>query len=241
MTTTSNDKTKIKEAEEAFITYPARPTTGPPVDSALWRAAERRGYDDYSANIIYSAKYNGWRVLLHVPTGVCFNRKLKPLSITDEFEDAITHIQERVKDVADVLTHTEGGNPFSHGYEWLDCEGLERRHGIGRGTLIALDVPSMGDSTAEDRYTALTILFDRLSVHEKPDSNSVYVPSHFPPEAVEVINSDLYQINKEWNAEYYEGVVAVKADSKYPTQLVSAEKKTPDWVKHRWNDVDANS
>lgn len=229
MTITRNDKTRVKEAEEAFITYPARPTTGCPVGSAVWRQTGVPTTE--TSDRIYSAKYNGWRVLLHVPTGVCFNRKLKPLSIADEFEDAITLIQGRIKAVENVLT----------GYEWLDCEGLERRHGIGRGTLIALDVPSMGDSTAEDRYCALTILFDRLSVHEKPDNNSVYVPSHFPPEAVETINSDLYEINKEWNAEYYEGVVAVKAESKYPTQLVSAEKKTPDWIKHRWDNVDANS
>ena len=165
--------TKKNKAESEFITYPARPTTGCAVDSTLWRQTEDMVR---VANMVYSPKYNGWRVLLHVPTGMCFNRKLKPLSIEDEFRSAIEYAQGRAKEIEGVLT----------GFDWLDCEGLERRHNIGRGTLIVLDAPQLS-STAEDRYTALCMMYTRLSIHEKPENGRVYVTPHFPLDAVSVI------------------------------------------------------
>jgi hypothetical protein len=45
----------------------------------------------------------------------------------------------------------------------------------------------------------------------------------------------LPHINKKWNAEVFEGLVAKKLDSPYPRQLRSPNQESPHWVKHRWD------
>ena len=209
------------------ITYPARPTRAGPVGGRVWKMlgeAEKKVED---LKYLYSPKYNGWRVQLHVPTGHCYNRKNQRLSIEDEFDPAIKFIQERVKTLAGTLD----------GFDWLDCEGLERRHGIGRGCLIILDCISMHDSVFEDRACALSVAFHTHDVFSKPQPNNVYVPCHFPREQAAVIDEDLFRLNKEWDTEFYEGMVGVQADSKYPLNLVNSEKSTAHWVKHRWESI----
>src|SRR5206468_11528941 len=69
-------------------------------------------------------KYNGWRVLAHVPNGTCFTRHLEPLTIAHEFASALALLRRAGELMA---------------IEWFDCEGLERRHAVGRGTLVVLD------------------------------------------------------------------------------------------------------
>jgi len=90
--------------------YPARPVNGGPLDKALPK----------SGAWTLEGKYNGWRAWVHNPTGAMFNRKLEPLSITHEFKPALTKLHELP-------------------WEWSDVEALERRHNIGRGSLILLD------------------------------------------------------------------------------------------------------
>ena len=46
------------------ITYPARPINGGPLEKARPKHGEW----------FYEPKYNGWRALVHVPTGTMFNR-----------------------------------------------------------------------------------------------------------------------------------------------------------------------
>ncbi len=41
-------------------------------------------------------------------------------------------------------------------------------------------------------------------------------------------------LNREWGVEYYEGLVAKRADSLYPIQLRSPGAECPFWIKHRW-------
>src|SRR5437762_1954140 len=101
----------------ASTTYPARPINGGPLDKAPPKFGEW----------YYEPKYNGWRALVHVPTGTMFNRKGERLSIQKEFTGAIEELQEINHQVCRI--------------EWLDCEALERRHNIGRGMLIVLDLP----------------------------------------------------------------------------------------------------
>jgi len=43
----------------------------------------------------------------------------------------------------------------------------------------------------------------------------------------------LRRINREWSAEFYEGLVAKRTDSPYP-RATSATQETPHWMKHRW-------
>ena len=201
--------------------YPARPSKGGVPLGIAWQKMSHK-------NTVYTPKYNGWRVLLHVPTGLCYNRHLERLTIADEFKESIYKIQKCCPD--DI--------------EWLDCEGLERRHGIGKGTLFVLDfIPTPVvqhealDISYEDRQSVLACTLQKASlidVWEKPQEDSVYLPPHYNSYEVEGIDSMLKAINEKWDAEFYEGWVGVKADSKYPIQLVGAEKKALNWTKHRW-------
>jgi hypothetical protein len=202
--------------------YPARPYRGGVPLGTAWRKMNHK-------EIVYTPKYNGWRVLLHVRTGVCYNRKLQILTIGEEFRESIYKIQKCCPD--DI--------------EWIDCEGLERRHGIGKGTLIVLDfmpTPVVQhealDISYEDRQSVLAVALHKVNDHDvlsKPEEDSVYFAPHYNSDEVRVLDSMLKSRNKEWDAEFYEGWVGVKATSKYPIQLVGADKKTFTWTKHRWD------
>src|ERR1041385_8150163 len=106
------------------ITYPARPLNG-----------GRFGLVAKKPIHLWSAKLNGWRALIHTPTGTMFNRQGEELTIASEFAEALNDLSRS-------------------SIEWLDCEALERRHNIGRGTLIILDavVPVLN---AGQRYELL--------------------------------------------------------------------------------------
>src|SRR5208283_474817 len=116
-------------------TFPARPINGGPLTTALPKSGEW----------FYEPKYNGWRALVHVATGAMFNRKLEPLTIAGEFKDALHQ-----------LCSTLDADAF----KWADCESLERRHGLGRGTLIILDVvpePAFASANYRERRRWLQI------------------------------------------------------------------------------------
>ena len=94
-------------------TFPARPIRGgklelAPKKSDVWFA---------------EPKYNGWRALVHTPTGAMWNRHGQRLTIEREFTQSLA------------LLHDLAGS----GLVWADCEALERRHQIGRGSLVVLD------------------------------------------------------------------------------------------------------
>src|SRR3954465_3488399 len=98
-------------------TFPARPINGGSLELALPKPG--RWY--------YEPKYNGWRALVHAPTGAMFNRKCQPLSITGSFTAALKYLR--------AVPLVTGGRSI----EWLDCEVLDRRHALGRGTLLVFD------------------------------------------------------------------------------------------------------
>src|SRR5437763_7146628 len=97
----------------AQITLPARPING----GGLELAPPKRGL------WFAEPKYNGWRVLAHAPSGTCFTRHLEPLTIAHEFASALALLRR----LGELM-----------GIECFDCGGLERRHVIGRGTLVVL-------------------------------------------------------------------------------------------------------
>ena len=97
-----------------LITYPARPIQGGRLDLAppkrgLWFA---------------EPKLNGWRALIHTPSGTMWNRHGTLLTIAECFRPALAALAKL----------------GSRGLVWADCEALERRHNLGRGTLVVLDV-----------------------------------------------------------------------------------------------------
>ena len=204
----------------AIPTFPARPVNG----GTLELAGPKIG------RWFAEPKYNGWRALVHVPTGTMFNRHGKRLTIEKEFAKALEILREAYADI-----------------EWLDCEALERRHGIGRGTLIVFDYL---DHTAcyQERRTRLNLEVPTLDIDAKPEHQSAYLtPTWLSGEARQrrkgfdnavSLWADLQATNRKWNTtglnEFYEGIVMKRADSIYPMQLRSSDQATPYWMKHRW-------
>ena len=176
----------------------------------------------------YEPKYNGWRVLVHTPSGACFNRHGQPLSIQSEFRPALQ-----------ILARTENVP------EWLDCEGLERRHGIGRGSLIVLDAPSIpGHYFA--RRLRLEAVFPVHAIDEPLPPNQVAISQHVIAQGGSAgwcVGMGFYETIKRltFNGRhadpanvFFEGVVTKRACSHYPVQLHSPDCETPDWIKHRF-------
>ncbi|HEV7924441.1 MAG TPA: hypothetical protein VGR14_03755 [Verrucomicrobiae bacterium] len=200
--------------EPTFLTYPARPINGGHLKYALPKVGQWS----------YEPKYNGWRGLLHVPTGAMWNRHGKRLSIASEFAKAAGKLK---------LT------PF----EWLDVEALHRRHRLGRGTLIVLD-PVMRPDLPPQPYTErVQLLYDYLVEPEwaeclpqgvKPADNAVYIPPVYGEGERDELWKQLQEVNKSLGCDFYEGLVAKRDDSLYPIQLNSPDQCTPTWMKHRF-------
>ncbi len=199
-----------------LITYPARPLNG-----------GRLGLVPAYRVHLWSPKLNGWRAVVHTPTGTMWNRHGQELSIADEFTDAL-----------EALSHST--------LTWLDCEALERRHNLGRGTLIVLDA-ILAAKPADQRVWELIKEADRcgwplLRIGEKPEPNRVYLLqqtalSETSPTGKLQLHHEwgwMQTLNHEWGAEFYEGFVAKRTDSNYPLQLRDPDSHCPWWVKHRW-------
>ncbi len=196
------------------ITYPARPVNGGPLEKSLPK----------SGSWFAEPKYNGWRALVHVPTRTMFNRKGELLSIAHEFKPAL-----------DCLCATLDAEAF----KWIDVEALERRHGIGRGTLIVLDVvpePDYAKTQYWERRNWLRNVLPMASVDGTIENDAVY---HIPAWPSCEADMDLYhllqQINSRLGCEFYEGLVTKKADSIYPVQTISPDREFPFWMKHRYH------
>jgi hypothetical protein len=121
--------------------YPARPVNGGPLERALPKSGK------YSME----AKYNGWRAWVHNKTGAMFNRENQPLSINGEFKAALATLRDLP-------------------WDWSDVEALERRHNIGRGSLILLDHLSAnpGDTYADrKKFLGLTCALAGIETHKE--------------------------------------------------------------------------
>ena len=154
-----------------------------------------------------------------------FNRKLEQLSISYEFKPALAKFNKLP-------------------WEWSDVEALERRHNIGRGSLILLDYLPTNSAeiyTARKSYMHLCCGFvGGIAVHKelnKPIANGqVYLPMNwrYEPKASLQLWEILQQCNRTLGSDFWEGVVAKRNDSIYPRQRRNAELDFPFWMKHRW-------
>lgn len=202
--------------------YPARPMQGGQNFIELCASLYADG------SWVFEPKFNGWRAMLHVPTGAMFNRYNEPLSIKGEFDKAIEKIR-----CAPWFAVSHG--PIST--EWLDVEALERRHGRGQGSLVAIDLPSMRDSGSLQvnhtvRSVSLNCMFKSATLDHCADRDTVYsIPSYSDGPA---LWRELQDINRSLGIVFYEGVVAKRKSSTYPIQLRSPKEETRDWVKHRF-------
>jgi hypothetical protein len=205
------------------ITYPARPRQGGPLDIALRAGAYRNEGDQY----YFEPKYNGWRALVHVPSGAMFNRHGESLSISKEFGPALAKLRQL-------------------NLEWLDCEALDRRHDIGRGTLIVLDYIPQPASGADKPLTykgrryflefasSMGLLPDWETLHERMPDDSAFITMSYKSGGAAQLWEILQQCNAALGCTFFEGVVAKRADSEYPIQLTSDSQECPDWIKHRF-------
>ena len=194
-------------------TYPARPINGGRLELAPPKPGQWG----------YEPKYNGWRALVHGPTGLMFNRYGQPLSIAAEFGSALKCLRRTVL--------SAGGSAV----EWFDCEALDRRHALGRGTLLVLDYVT----TVEPWRKRKEILAQALPEHDYrqvPLSEALYgVAAHDPAEIdAQELYRQLRQLNARWGCQFYEGLVAKRITDAYPRQLCSPHQEFVGWVKHRW-------
>ena len=201
----------------ALITYPARPIQGGRLDLAppkrgLWFA---------------EPKLNGWRALIHTPTGTMWNRHGTLLTIADCFQPALSTLAKLA----------------SRGLVWADCEALERRHNLGRGTLVVLDViPESGTPIYTARRAMLESLlpcdpvFDGDSSCPVPSGTVVLTPTRRGDSHADALAYylRLRDANRVLGCDFFEGVVMKRADSPYPVQLRSATDEYPRWCKHRF-------
>ncbi len=198
--------------------YPGRPRNGGPLDLALkagmyHSANGDMGNKEWWNRPVFQPKYNGWRAMVHGPSGRMFNRYNHAFitNVTQHFPAALAQLKEL---------------PF----EWLDCEALERRHDLGLGSLIVLDwvTPKV---TQEDRHTMLELYLPDAHVGAERDlkEGCYLVTEH----AVD-IDETLKERNEALGCVFYEGVVSKQTKSEYPMQLNGPEVTCPAWVKHRF-------
>ena len=202
--------------------YPLRPTNGGPLHLARSKPGKWN----------YEPKINGWRAIVNTRTGQMWNRHGERLSIEKEFKAVLDSLCSA--DLPKALT-------------WLDCEALERRHNLGKGSLIVLDYMPAS-------YNKETYLSRQKLIHSHLSSNPLWetwdveqaIPSKnkllgfaytyneenriSPAAAWERLQA----LNKDWKAELFEGLVAKRTDSLYPPQRRSATLEFPLWIKHRW-------
>ena len=200
-----------------LLTFPARPIQGGRLDLAppkrgLWFA---------------EPKLNGWRALIHTPTGTMWNRHGALLTIADCFRSALAALAKLA----------------SRGLVWADCEALERRHNLGRGTLVVLDVIlESGTPIYTARRAILESLlpcdpvFDGDTSRPVPCGAVVLTPAHRADLHADALAfyQRLREANRGLGCDFFEGVVMKRADSPYPVQLRSATEDFRGWCKHRF-------
>ena len=129
------------------------------------------------------------------------------------------------------------------GIVWADCEALERRHNLGRGTLVVLDtVPDSGTPTYTERRALLESLlpcdavFGGDTARPVPHGAVVLTPTHRADSHADALAfyQRLRAANRALGCDFFEGVVMKRADSAYPVQLRSATEEFCGWAKHRF-------
>lgn len=178
-----------------FLTYPMRPLNG----GNFELAGKRFG------KWIYQGKYNGWRCLIHVPTRTMWNRHGQILSIAQDFSKALDKLKK-----SDL--------------EWIDAEALQRRHNIGKGSLIIFDTPC--SISYEKRRILLENNFTILPYTDMPKENDVYLAPDY--------NNPFELWEELRNNPLYEGIVAKKSNSLYSMQTISPNKVSGQWIKYRY-------
>ena len=197
-----------------LISYPARPIQG----GKLERAPKKTGL------WFAEPKFNGWRALVHCPSGAMWNRHGGRLSIAGEFASPLRELREL----------------SGRGLVWADCEAMGRRHKIGCGTLVVLDwIAEDGSPIYEERRAFLEPLvpLETMSAGKGtiPANSLVLTPSIADADGAALrLYESLRSINRAARADVFEGVVMKRGGSLYPVQLRSATEESRCLIKHRF-------
>ena len=200
-----------------LLTFPARPIQG----GRLELAPPKRG------PWFVEPKLNGWRAVIHTPTGKMWNRHGTLLTIADCFRPALAAMAKLA----------------SRGLVWADSEALERRHNLGRGMLVVLDViPDTGTPIYTARRAMLESLlpcdpvFDGDTSCPVPCGAVVLTPARRADLHADALAfyRRLRDANRVLGCDFFEGVVMKRADSAYPVQLRNSTEECRGWVKHRF-------
>jgi hypothetical protein len=137
-----------------------------------------------------------------------WNRHSALLTIADRFQPALAALAKLA----------------SLGLVWTDCEALERRHNLGHGTLVVLDVvPESGTPSYEERRAMLESLLPTDAVFSGDTSRAVpcgavvLTPSlRADHETAFAFYQRLREANRALRCDFFEGVVMKRAESIYP-------------------------
>ena len=140
---------------------------------------------------------NGWRVLIHTASGTMWNRHGALLMIADCFRPALGALAKLA----------------SCGLEWADCEALERRHNLGRGTLVVLDVvPESGMPSYEQRRAVVESLVATDAVFSGDTSRPVQSGAVVLRRRL----ARLHEANRAMRCDFFEGLVMKRVESICP-------------------------
>jgi hypothetical protein len=107
------------------------------------------------------------------------------------------------------------------GLVWADCEALERRHNLGRGTLVVLDVaPESGTPSYEQRRAMLESIVPTDAVLSGDTSRAlpcgavVLTPTMRVESYADALAfyQRLREANRKLRCDFFEGVVMKRAD-----------------------------
>jgi hypothetical protein len=202
-------------------TYPARPINGGRLEEA-WKVDEKDP-EEWR----YRPKYNGRRVLVHIPTLRTWNRQL---------EENNWGTFPAFKLLKELIETSDLWPPV---LEWVDVEFLYGKTSIGKGSIVVLDYVSANE-VWWDRMMNLNMAFGEQNLTDlgQPRENEVYFARPINKLPTEVLQTwaDMQEQNKKWGATFYEGLVAYEMRSKYPIQLFNPSRETRHWIKHRFID-----
>lgn len=197
-------------AESAFITYPMRPLNGARLESAKPKIGD---WD-------FDLKVNGQRLLINTRTKQSWNRhgRFTERRMRAEYDDAIERLAATFQDV-----------------EWVDCEGLLRRHAFGKGALIVLDLV-LPQLTLEQRYALMRERLRELPTNAfQIEPKALYRVPRYPWECAGEVWTKLREANvRDGLNAVFEGIVAKRRGTIYRIQKQSETKDSIDWQKHRF-------
>ena len=212
MNTMDNYKLNV-QATPMPITFPMRPMNGSRLELRTEEFLERHDWEP---------KINDWRLLIHRPTGAMWNRYGERFTDAEKFTQAFEQLNVQFPEIVE--------------YDWFDCLAMGRRTKIGAWSLFLLDLPNCRRPYLERRAIVETYT-EIIQFDVKPEPEQAYCLQRWVSPKLNVMrlqHSLLQAVNAHWGEEFYEGLVAKRAASKYTIQTQSPDKTTADWIKFRW-------